>query len=94
MEALRADSHDPQINREPIAGAHLPDKMEVVFEIHGPRFASAVVGVAEPHGRIEGVSGVIEHNHKIPDVHMIVSVCPLGPRDRLVAGRSQFRNLF
>ena len=94
METLGADADDSQINGEPVAGAHLPDKMGMVFEIHGPRSAPAVVGVAEPDSRIEFVAGIVEHSHEISDVDMIVAICPFGARDRLVTRRPQFPNLF
>jgi hypothetical protein len=94
MEALGAESDYSQINGEPIAGAHLPDKVGVVFEIHSPRFATTVVGIAEADSQIECVTGVIEHSDKISDVHMLVAVCPFGARDRFVTGRTQFLNLF
>lgn len=94
VEALGADSDDSQINGEGIAGAHLPDKMGVVFEVHGSRFAATVVGIAEADGRIESVTSVIEHGYKVPDVHVFVAVCPFGARNCLVTGRAQFPNLF
>jgi hypothetical protein len=94
MEALSADSDDAQMNGEAIAGAHLPKKTGVVFEIHGPRFATAVVRIAEPDSRIECVTGVIEHSDKVSDVDMLVAICPFGARDCLVTGRPQFLNLF
>lgn len=86
MEALGADSDDAQINGEAIASAHLQHKMGVVFEVHGPRFAATVVGIAKSDSRIECVAGVIEHDDKIPDVHVLVAVCPFGACHRLIAG--------
>lgn len=94
METLGAYPDDSQINGEPVARTHLADKMRVVFEIHSPRFATAMIGVAQPDGRIERVARVIEHRDKVSDVHMLVAVRPFGARDRLVTGRSQFLNLF
>ena len=94
MEALGADPDHSQINGEPIAGAHLPDKMRVVFEVHGPRFATTVIGIAKPDSRIERIAGIIEHGGKIPDVHMLVAISPFGARDCPVNGRSQFLDLF
>ena len=94
METLWADSDDSQINREPLAGPHLPDKMGVVFEIHSPRFATTVAGIAKPDSGIECVASVVEHSDKVSDVHMLVAVHPFGARDRLITGRSQFLNLF
>jgi len=94
MEALGADSDDAQINGQPIAGAHLADKMEVVFKIHGSGFAKTVACVAEPDSRIKRVARVIEHNDVVSDVHVLVAVGPIGARDRLVAGRAQLLNLF
>ncbi len=94
METLRADTDDSQINGEPIARPHLPHKMGVVFEIHRPGLALPVVGVAEPYGQIKCVTGVIEHGDKMPDVHMLVAVCPFGARDCFETGRSEFQNLF
>ena len=94
METPGADPDDSQINGEPVVGAYLPEKMGVVFEIHSPRSATTVVGIAEPDNRIECVTGVIEHSDKMSDVHMLVAICPFGARDRLVTGRPQFLNLF
>ncbi len=94
MEALGAYADDSQIDGKPIAGAHFLDEMGVVFEIHRPRLAPAVVGVTEPDSRIEFVAGIVEHSDEIPDVDMIVAVCPFGARDCAVAGRPQFPNLF
>ena len=94
VETFGADSHDPQIDGEPVAGANLPDKIGVVFEIHGPRFAATVAGVAEPDSRIEFVSRVIEDSDIMPDVHVLVAVRPVDARDRFVTGRPQFPNLF
>jgi hypothetical protein len=46
-----------------------------------------VIGVAESDRRIELVAGIVEHSDEIPDVHMIVAVCPFGSCDRPVTGR-------
>jgi len=94
METLRAHAGDAQINREPVARAHLPQKMRVVFQIHRPRFAPQVVRIAETHRRIKCVTGVIEHRDKIPDVHVLVAIRPFGAGHRLERGRPQFLNLF
>ena len=93
METLGAYAYDSQIDGEPIAGAHFLNEMGVVFEIHRARFAPPVVGVAESDSRIEFVAGIVEHSDEIPDVDMIVAVCPFGSRDRPVTGRPQFPNL-
>ena len=87
METLGADSDDSQIDGEPVIGANFPDKMGVVFEIHRARFAAAVAGIVEPHSQIECVAGVIEDGDIMPDVHVLVAVCPFSTRDRLVTGR-------
>ncbi len=94
METLGADSDNPQIHREPIARAHLPDKMDVVFQIHRSRFPAAVVCIAQPYGRIECVTRIIEHHDEIPNIHMLVAVRPFSARDNLIAGCAQFLNLF
>jgi len=94
MEALGTDSHDSQIDRKPIPGPNLPDKMDVVFEIHRARFAAAVAGVVEPDSQIKCVASVIEHNDVVPNIHVLVAIHPFGARYRLVTGRSQFLNLF
>jgi hypothetical protein len=94
METLRAHSSDAKVNGEPVASPHLPQKMRVVFEIHRARSTPEVVGIAQPHSRIEYVTGVIEHRDIIPDVHMLIAIRPFGARHRLVAGRPQFFNLF
>jgi hypothetical protein len=94
METLGADSDDSQINSKPIARPHLPNKMGVVFEIHSPRFATTMAGIAKPDSGIECVAGVIEHSDKVSDVHMLIAVYPFGARDRLITGRSQLLNLF
>jgi len=94
MEALVAYSDEPQIYGQAIPRPHLPDKMGVVFEIHRPRFPAAMVGIAKSDRRIELVARVVEHHDKIPDVHMLVAVGPIGARYGLVTGRSQFLNLF
>ena len=93
METLLADARNSQIDREFVAGAHHTDKVDVVFEIHSPRFPRSVVRIGETDCRIECVTRVVEHDHKVPDVHMPVAVGPFGARDSLVTGRPQFPNL-
>ena len=88
MKTLEADADDSQVNGEPVAAAHFADKMDVMFEIHGPRCAAAMVGIAEPDSRIECITGVIEYSDKVSDVHMIVAVRPFGARDGFVTRRS------
>jgi hypothetical protein len=94
MESLGTDSDDSQINREPIRRANFPDKMNVVFEIHRARFATTVAGIVEPDGRVENIARVIEDHDIVPDIHVLIAVCPFGARDRLVTGRPQFPDLF
>ena len=47
MESLRADANDSHIDGELVTGAHLAEKMIVVFEIHRTGLAETMVRVAK-----------------------------------------------
>lgn len=94
MEALHAYSDDSQVHGQPVPRANFVDEVSVVFKVHGSRSAAAVIAIAKSDGGIEGVAGIVEYRREIPDIHVLVAVCPFGARDRLVTGRFQFLNLF
>lgn len=94
METFDADADDAQIHCNSIAGSHFTDEVDMMLKVHRPRIATAMAGIVKPDAWIKCVARVIEDSDKISDIHVIVAVGPLGPRDRLETGSPQFLNLF
>lgn len=52
-----------------------------------------MIRIPEPHARVERIARIVKDSNEIPDIHMLIPVCPLLASRRLETWRTQLPNL-